>query len=390
MVKKSKVIRIGFIVNASSNWLGGFNYIKNLLFAIKQHSDNIITPIIFIPKNFDEKYKIQLLEFSEVFSVSVLNKKSLPWYFWKVLKKITNSDFALEIFLFKYKIEIFSHSSLTRLYKAKTLNWIADFQHLILPKMFNELEVVQRNKNIYNIISYSDLVLFSSKSALYDYRNFFSENNRIRILEFVSQPGKFQEFDEIGFKKIKIKYNITGEYFIVPNQLWKHKNHMVVINALDLLNKKGIRVKVVFTGLLNDYRNVTYADVIKKTINDYNLDISLLGLIDYEDVIILIKGSISVINPSLFEGWSTIVEECKSLGKNIILSRIPVHVEQAPAFSTYFNPDDYVELANIIQSQFNNYNSVKHLYNKNEFNNNLNDRTKQFYLNYSKLIEELV
>jgi glycosyltransferase involved in cell wall biosynthesis len=390
MAKRTKVVRIGFILNSSSNWIGGFNYIKNLLFVIKHNSDNFITPIIFIPKNFDENYRIQLLEFSEVYTVTVLNKKSLPWFIWKILKKITNSDFALELFLLKYKIHVFSHSSLTRLIRAKTVNWIADFQHLILPKMFDDFEVVQRNKNTQNLLSNSDIVLFSSKSALYDYMKYFSENNKIRILEFVSQPGSYQKIDESLINNIKSKYNISGEYFIIPNQLWKHKNHMVVINALKLLKQRGLTIKVVFTGLLNDYRDITYVEYIKKTILDYEVDILMLGLITYNDVIMLIKGSISVINPSLFEGWSTIVEECKSLGKNIILSNIPVHVEQAPSFSTYFNPDDHFELAEIMQSQFDNIYKVKHLYNENEFVEKLNIRTNKFYNNYLKIIEELV
>ena len=40
------------------------------------------------------------------------------------------------------------------------------------------------------------------------------------------------------------------------------------------------------------------------------------------------RASIAVINPSLIEGWSTTVEEAKSLGVPLILSDIPVHREQ--------------------------------------------------------------
>lgn len=44
----------------------------------------------------------------------------------------------------------------------------------------------------------------------------------------------------------------------------------------------------------------------------------------------LMKHAIAIINPSLFEGGSTTVEEAKSLLKVIILSGIPVHREQNP------------------------------------------------------------
>ena len=390
MAKRSVKIRVGYILTSSSNWIGGFNYIKNLLFAIKNNSDSYLTPIVFIPTNYEEKYKTQLIDLCEVNEVTILNKNSIFWIFWKITKKITNSDFFLELYLLKYKIQIFSHSSVTNLIKSKNINWIADFQHLRLPHMFNSDEIIQRNRNIENLISFSNILLLSSKSALSDFQNFYQENNRVRVLQFVSQPGPFQEYDESRLNVIKLKYNIEGDYFIVPNQLWKHKNHIVIINALNYLKQKGLNIKVVFTGLLNDYRDKTHAEFIKNVIKNYNVDILLLGLINYEDVISLIKGSIAVINPSLFEGWSTTVEECKSLGKNIILSNIPVHKEQAPEYAIYFNPEDYLELANIIQYHFINNKSISHLYNISEYDQKLKERTTNFYNNYLKIVKELL
>jgi glycosyltransferase involved in cell wall biosynthesis len=55
--------------------------------------------------------------------------------------------------------------------------------------------------------------------------------------------------------------------------------------------------------------------------------------------------AVAFINPSLFEGWSTSVEESKSMGKRILLSDIPVHREQAPELGIYFNPEDAEDLA---------------------------------------------
>jgi glycosyltransferase involved in cell wall biosynthesis len=41
------------------------------------------------------------------------------------------------------------------------------------------------------------------------------------------------------------------------------------------------------------------------------------------------RASTALINPSLFEGWSTTVEEAKSTGTPMILSDLGVHREQA-------------------------------------------------------------
>jgi glycosyltransferase involved in cell wall biosynthesis len=57
------------------------------------------------------------------------------------------------------------------------------------------------------------------------------------------------------------------------------------------------------------------------------------------------KNSLAVINPSMFEGWSTTVEEAKLFGKTVVLSDIAVHREQSPVNGIYFDPADPVALA---------------------------------------------
>jgi glycosyltransferase involved in cell wall biosynthesis len=61
------------------------------------------------------------------------------------------------------------------------------------------------------------------------------------------------------------------------------------------------------------------------------------------------QNSVALINPSLFEGWSSSVEEAKSLGKRIILSDIPVHKEQDPPGGRFFFPDRAESLADLMQ-----------------------------------------
>jgi glycosyltransferase involved in cell wall biosynthesis len=55
----------------------------------------------------------------------------------------------------------------------------------------------------------------------------------------------------------------------------------------------------------------------------------LLGLIPHEYIPALIRSCAALINPSTFEGWSTTVEEAKSMGTPMILSSLRVHREQS-------------------------------------------------------------
>ena len=45
----------------------------------------------------------------------------------------------------------------------------------------------------------------------------------------------------------------------------------------------------------------------------------------------------AVAQPSLFEGWSTIVEDAKTLGKPIFVSDLPVHREQLGDAQAYLD-----------------------------------------------------
>ena len=66
------------------------------------------------------------------------------------------------------------------------------------------------------------------------------------------------------------------------------------------------------------------------------------------------RKSIAVIQPSLFEGWSTIVEESRSIGKKIILSVLDVHKEQKFSRSIFFKRNSYNDLSAKIFSSYKN------------------------------------
>ena len=69
-----------------------------------------------------------------------------------------------------------------------------------------------------------------------------------------------------------------------------------------------------------------------------------VGFIPYRDVLGLMGETQLLLQPSKFEGWSTPIEEAKSLGAPILLSDLPIHREQVPD-GTFFQPDDAEGLA---------------------------------------------
>ena len=379
------MIKVGFIGAVSKEWMGGLNYFNNLLFAIDSLNNKELQIFVFVGKKTDEDIKNMFKRYGTVIEDRIFDRKSLKWFLMKLEQKIFKTNFLLENILKKYDIQILSHSSITKFKNIKTINWIPDFQHIHLPQMFSKKEIENRDKSFIQIIKESDVVVLSSFDALKDLRKFSSEyQNKARVLQFVSQPNsRYFELNENDKNNVLKKYDIKDEFFYMPNQFWKHKNHMTVFTAINELKKDGIQICVVCTGHLADYRNKTYIDEIKNFIKINNLEknIKLLGLVEYEDVFALIKFSKAVINPSLFEGWSSTVEECKSVEKNMILSDLDVHKEQYPN-ATFFERNSVESLKNILKN-----------YKKENIDSNIESleiRTKKFADTYVSICKEVL
>lgn len=346
------MIRVGFIGNVSKNWMGGLNYFKNLLYAISVLENRVIEPVVFVGEKTDKEVKKMFTQYSQVIEHSMFDRKSLQWFSLKIFSNVFHSYFVLESLLKNCSIDVLSHTGITGLKSCKTINWVPDFQHIHLPQMFSKEEIDSRNKYYMKLAEKSDVIVLSSYDVLKDFKKFAPiYETKARVLQFVSQPDeayfKLTKEDE---RSLRLKYDINGPFFYMPNQFWVHKNHKILFQAVEILKEKKIDLSLVCTGFMDDYRNKTHFDELKIFIkcNKLEKNIKLLGLVDYKEVFAFIKFSKAVINPSLFEGWSSTVEECKSIGKTMILSDLDVHKEQYPA-AVFFDRHSAEHLADIMK-----------------------------------------
>ncbi len=145
------------------------------------------------------------------------------------------------------------------------------------------------------------------------------------------------------------RYQLQSNYFYVPNQFWQHKNHMILLEAIRIAREKGSNVQIVCSGAMVDPRSPDHFSQFQQRAAEIGCGecLRVLGIIPYEDVFSLIRFSCAVVNPSKFEGWSSTVEECKSVSKLVLLSDLPVHREQLPQAS-FFDPNNPEELADLM------------------------------------------
>lgn len=338
--------RIAFIFQHNEGWLGGLNYFRNLISAIDSLPNRKIEAVIFVSDDTSEQQLAGLPKI-EIVRTRVLNSDSLflPMRHWSW--RLFSRDIVLERLLLKHNIDVISHSgSLGQDSRIPSIGWIPDFQHFYLPEFYQGDEINRRMTENRDVCTACNIVLLSSYDAQKDMKKFFPEfAAKAKVLQFVANVA----FDETrtGSESLQKKYGFKGKYFLVANQFWAHKNHMVIIEALHELHKSGREVLVLATGSTHDHRQPEFFQTIMNRANELNVGdyFKVLGIVPREDLMGLMHDAVALINPSLFEGWNSGVEEAKSLGKSIVLSDIAVHQEQAPPEALFFPPSDAHALA---------------------------------------------
>lgn len=228
---------------------------------------------------------------------------------------------------------------------AVTVRWIPDFQHRYLPHLFSADEIAARDRSIGEIAERPGVVVLSSETAAEDFRRFYPHHQATpRVWHFCSLLDTTTPASRTTLEK----YKLPEKYLYLPNQFWAHKNHITVFKALARLrDEHGLVVPLVCTGAQADRRNDAHFSSLLQFIDAQGLtgQVQLLGLLDRKDQVDVLRHATAVVQPSLFEGWSTVVEDVRATGRPIFLSNIPVHQEQNPEHCTYFDAESDQHLA---------------------------------------------
>jgi len=344
------VIRVGFFLNVTGQiWLGGTNYFRNLLTALADLPQTGIQPVLLTNSGQVPALMAELPS-AEWWQPSSLQRGSANWVARKLLARLVARDYLLERDLAKLNINALSHSGyLGPGARVPALAWIPDFQHMRLPQNYSARQRRVRDRHYANTCRFASRVILSSHSAQRDLAEFFPHAApKSRVLQFVANVPDPATL--LSREALQRKYGFSGRYFFLPNQFWVHKNHQIVLDALSLLKRDGNSVTVLATGNPDDARDPGHFGSLRARAEKLGVGacFRVLGLVPYADLMALLWHSVSMLNPSRFEGWSTTVEEAKSLGIPAIVSDISVHREQQPPAGAYFSPDDAEGLANLM------------------------------------------
>lgn len=329
LFKEAAVSTLGLVIQwGSDGWQGGPNYLKNLALAVASVPQARRPRMVFFvsPDQVDhlEQYRNIIPLAHDV----------------RVFDPAAQMDDIDVLYPFPGKGQ--APAGVTR------VHWIPDFQHCHLPHLFSEADLAWRNRHFAALAAGSDMVVLSSRAALDDFCRYFDVRCPTHVLRFATSPEP--DWFSGNPRAVQARYGISGPYLMCCNQFWVHKDHKTLFAALALLRRQGVELPLVCTGAAEDSRHPEYMASLRGMLEDNGLSgqVAILGLIPRSDQIQLLRGARAVVQPSQFEGWSTVIEDCRLLGTSVVYSDIPVHLEQAVPAGIPFRAGDAAALADVL------------------------------------------
>jgi glycosyltransferase involved in cell wall biosynthesis len=311
-------MRIGLRILYNATWMGGINYVLNIARMLKSLPEGERPHLTFLT-TAPESVEIAHAHAELVDDIQPFNKtRSLDLDFVYPATQLPEAPFGVA-----------------------WAGWIPDWQCQHYPEMFPPEEQARRFLQYRELARRPATCVFSSRQAIDDTRVLFPDVTDVdwRVFHF---PAVFADetwtWPASSLAQTRKTHNIPDNYLIICNQFWKHKNHIVV--AETLAENPDLDVHVVMTGAVEDKRWPDYAEKMAKlmALPQVASRVTLTQQISRQEQLDLLFGASGFIQPSLFEGWSTFVEEARALGLPGLLSDIPVHREQNPPGAFFFDP----------------------------------------------------
>lgn len=317
-------------------WIAGLYYVRNCLEALATLSPEKRPQVsVFLPAGVNEPTLEKLLDSCRDW----VNEIRVP-------PAVVNNRSELQELVNAHPCDIYfpllNHPPV--FLPGHWIGWITDLQHCHYPQFFSSEELEHRDGLFRFLVSTCSRIICSSQTVEADLRRAYQvAPGQTAVVRFSSQIPALVSPEQIAQTLEQLR--IDRPFVYLPNQFWLHKNHSTAFAAWRLLHERSAQPPLlVCSGALDEPRDNYHVPLLLDYLETHQLQdsVRILGLVERQQQTALYHAATAFLQPSLFEGWSTTVEEAKSLGRPLILSDIPVHREQAEGLASFFpalNPE---------------------------------------------------
>ncbi len=243
-------------------------------------------------------------------------------------------------------------------YRKKYFIGIHDLLFYHYPQMAN-FKISLFNKFILpNLLKRSNKIFTVSEFSKKDISKIMNiDINKIFVTYNAVDKTIFYKHKNEDIKEVKKKYNIKSDYFIYIGNIRPHKNLNRLIDAFKIYkDKANNNTELVLVGDFDATtgKNNTSRFLNKIKNNKYNSSIKRLGHINNEDLSILLSGAVSLIQPSLFEGFGLSPIEAMASQTTVLSSNASSLPEVIQNAGLFFDPLDIEDIASKMDTIYKN------------------------------------
>ena len=352
---RASTLRVGLAPQGGSQWIAGVVYLQNLVRALSMlpEMDLPFTCLLLGPRQRIGAHRElgRLLPPSKGYTFRA--GQSLGSKLRSAVRHMgfTHRPTSLERLATMTRMSVLFpvQRSLGPDFPCPWIGWIPDFQHKRLPEFFSDVDIRRRDEAARRLVEEAPHLVVSSEDAYRDLVRWFpAAADRASKLPFVTVAAP--DWYEGDPERVVREFGLPQKYLMFPSQFWIHKNHRLLFEAIRLASDAVPDVALVCTGQMFDHRHPEHGTELLASLERKNLTsrVHCLGLLDRHSQVQLLRAAAAVVQPSLFEGWSSLLEDARALGKRVYVSDIPVHREQDPPDARFFNPESPEDLATLI------------------------------------------
>ena len=339
---KNKII-IGYVFESSPKFGGNFQTEISTALRLKNlRSDKIEIKFFSTNKNnleILEKYDLQIKYFNKKFTdLNII--KIYDLLTGKLIKKLFNFIFKInkfESFLLSNSVDLvfFNQMSSTALF-LKKIDYIVSFwdmahlEYPLFPECKENYHSISAREYIYKTLADQSLyIIADSQEGMRKFlKRYNVEEKKLKIIysEPSSQILKRKKVDDNFSTEVLKKFEKLNKKFIFyPAQYWAHKNHIYIIEAISLMEKKNKELTAVFCG--TDKNNLDYLKSFTKKLK-LEKSIKFLDFLSEDELNELYKNSFAIVVPTYFGPTNHLPIEGFYFEKPVFYSNIWSDTEQ--------------------------------------------------------------
>ncbi|WP_449235977.1 glycosyltransferase [Azospirillum doebereinerae] len=336
------------------SWWGGLNYLRSFIAAMALLPAGK-RPDLFIISYASESWPDEVIaawQSPAVAAVLQIDGTILYGRNERVIQRLSSTPPANRCHLLEQSVDItfpvFSSDYGEKELSLRQWLWIPDLQHRHRPEFFSAQELAFRDRTYTMAARRPGPLILSSHAAQNDIRAFVPNHAaRLYVWQFRSLV---RPLPSVEVAEIRQRYGLPERFLYIPNQFWIHKDHRTAFHALALLRGRGMAIDLVCTGSPSDPRAIDHYRHLFEEAKTLGVADAIhhLGVVPHRDVIGLMQAATRVVQPSLWEGWNTTVEDSIALGLSIVASDLPVHREQLGEQGCLFRAGNPLALADAL------------------------------------------